>query len=195
MSDPRNQVWWLILCVNLTGLRDAQSAGKALFLGSSCKGVSRGNSLSLPTLIYASSLSTPLPLPHLGLQGFGLRPGVMSSASLVLKSSDLDWILPLSLLSLHPEDSRAWDFLASTVTWADSYRKSLSSVFMCICASLWPMCCSQAPLSPGKNTGVGCHALLQGNLPNPGIEPRSSALQVDSLPSEPPGKPKDTGVG
>ena len=28
-----------------------------------------------------------------------------------------------------------------------------------------------------------------GDLPNPGIEPRSSALQVDSLPSEPPGKP------
>ena len=25
--------------------------------------------------------------------------------------------------------------------------------------------------SPGKNTGVGCHALLQGNLPNPGIKP------------------------
>ena len=24
--------------------------------------------------------------------------------------------------------------------------------------------------SPGKNTGVGCHALLQGNLPNTGIE-------------------------
>ena len=29
--------------------------------------------------------------------------------------------------------------------------------------------------SPGKNTGVGCHALLQGDLPNPGIEPRSPA--------------------
>jgi len=27
------------------------------------------------------------------------------------------------------------------------------------------------------------------DLPNPGIEPRSPALQVDSLPSEPPGKP------
>ena len=27
-----------------------------------------------------------------------------------------------------------------------------------------------------------------GDLPNPGIEPRSPALQVDSLPSEPPGK-------
>ena len=34
-----------------------------------------------------------------------------------------------------------------------------------------------------------------GNLPNPGIEPRSSTLQADSLPSEPPGKPKNTGVG
>ena len=30
---------------------------------------------------------------------------------------------------------------------------------------------------------------------NPGIEPRSPALQVDSFPSEPPGKPKNTGVG
>ena len=27
--------------------------------------------------------------------------------------------------------------------------------------------------SPGKNTGVGCHFLLQGNLPDPGIEPGS----------------------
>jgi len=28
-----------------------------------------------------------------------------------------------------------------------------------------------------------------GDLPNPGIKPRSPALQVDSLPAEPPGKP------
>ena len=34
------------------------------------------------------------------------------------------------------------------------------------------------------------------DLPNPGIEPRSSALQVDSLPFEPPGKPEwDKGRG
>ena len=32
-------------------------------------------------------------------------------------------------------------------------------------------------------------------LPNPGIEPRSPALQADSLPAEPQGKPKNTGVG
>ena len=34
-----------------------------------------------------------------------------------------------------------------------------------------------------------------GDLPNPGIEPRSPALQADSLTAEPPGKPKNTGVG
>ena len=38
--------------------------------------------------------------------------------------------------------------------------------------------------SSGKDIGVGCHALLQGNLPHAEIEPRSPALQVDSLPSE-----------
>ena len=34
-----------------------------------------------------------------------------------------------------------------------------------------------------------------GDLPNPGIELRSLALQAGSLPAEPPGKPKKTGVG
>ena len=47
--------------------------------------------------------------------------------------------------------------------------------------------------SPGKNTEVGCHVLFQGIFPtqgwNPGIKPRSPALQADSSPSEPPGKP------
>ena len=33
-----------------------------------------------------------------------------------------------------------------------------------------------------------------GDLPNPGIKPRSPTLQADSLPAEPPGKPKNTGM-
>ena len=33
-----------------------------------------------------------------------------------------------------------------------------------------------------------------GDLPDPGIEPMSPALQVDSLPSEAPGKPKPDSV-
>ena len=31
-----------------------------------------------------------------------------------------------------------------------------------------------------------------GDLPSPGVEPRSPTLQADSLPSEPPGKPGTT---
>ena len=56
-------------------------------------------------------------------------------------------------------------------------------------------CCGLQPAtllcpwdSPGKNTGVGCHFLLQGIL-DPGIKPRAPALQVDSLPPQPPEKP------
>ena len=49
--------------------------------------------------------------------------------------------------------------------------------------------------SPGQNTGVGSLSLLQGNLPNPAIEPRSSALKVDSLSAEPPGKSYRKGKG
>ena len=40
----------------------------------------------------------------------------------------------------------------------------------------------QAPLSvefSGKNNGVGSHSLLQGNLPDRGIKPWSSALRAD----------------
>ena len=45
--------------------------------------------------------------------------------------------------------------------------------------------------SPGKNIGVGCHFLLH----HPEIKPSSRTLQADSLPSAPPGKPKNTRVG
>ena len=49
--------------------------------------------------------------------------------------------------------------------------------------------------SPGQNTGVGSLSLLQGIFPTPRTETRSPALQVDSLPAKPQGKPKNTGVG
>ena len=47
---------------------------------------------------------------------------------------------------------------------------------------------AELPEKP-KNTGVGSLSLLQWNLFNPGMEPRSPALQADSLQTEPPGKP------
>ena len=63
--------------------------------------------------------------------------------------------------------------------------------------------------SSGQNTGVGSFSLLQGIFPTQGLnpvllhcrqilparEPRSPTLQADSLPAEPLGKPKNTGVG
>ena len=36
---------------------------------------------------------------------------------------------------------------------------------------------------PGKNTGVGCHFLLQGGLPNPGTEPTFDLTQSHGLDS------------
>ena len=44
--------------------------------------------------------------------------------------------------------------------------------------------------SAGKNTGVDSHSPPR-DLPDPGIKPRSLALQADSLLSEPPRKPED----
>ena len=64
-----------------------------------------------------------------------------------------------------------------------------------MCDSLQPHGLNSPWNFPGQNTGVGSLSLLQGNLPNPGIEPRSPTLRADSLPAEPQGKPKNTKVG
>ena len=44
---------------------------------------------------------------------------------------------------------------------------------------------------PGKNTGMGCHFPSPGDLPDPGIEPKSlmsPALAGGFFTTEPPGK-------
>ena len=69
--------------------------------------------------------------------------------------------------------------------WRESVSHSIVSDF----AIPWTVRLLCSWNSPGKNTGVGCHFLLQGNLPNPGIEPGSPVLQANSLPIESPGKP------
>ena len=68
--------------------------------------------------------------------------------------------------------------------------KSLSRVRLF--ATPWTVA-HQAPLSMGFSrqeywSGLPFPSL--GDLPDPGIEPRSPALQADSLTSEPPGKPR-----
>ena len=69
---------------------------------------------------------------------------------------------------------------------------------MLICVQLfatpWTLAC-QAPLSMEFSRQEYWSGFSSpGDLPNPGIEPRCPALQVDSLPSEPPEKPRNTGV-
>ena len=57
-------------------------------------------------------------------------------------------------------------------------------------ATPWTVAC-QAPLPMGfsrQEYWSGLPFPFSGDLPDPGSEPRSPALQTDSLPSEPPGK-------
>ena len=80
-----------------------------------------------------------------------------------------------------------------------------NKVTMCVCVCELPSCvrlfvtpwtvASQAPLSMGFSrqeywSRVSCPS--PGDLPDPGIEPRSPALQADSLKPDSPGKPKMT---
>ena len=44
---------------------------------------------------------------------------------------------------------------------------------------------------PGKNTGVGCHALLQGIFLTQGLNPWLLHWQASCLPLVPPGKPRN----
>ena len=84
-----------------------------------------------------------------------------------------------------------WDF------HLDNFLQLKLWLIVCVCVCvLGPqpcptlcdlMDCSPARLlgprdSPGKNTGVSCHALLQGGLPDPGIEPGSPLLQAEASP-------------
>ena len=80
---------------------------------------------------------------------------------------------------------------------------ALNEGYRCVCVCVLLSCSAlsdcnpmdhslQAPLSMGFSrqeywSGLPCPSTVY--LPNPGIESRSPALQADSLPSEPPGKP------
>ena len=65
--------------------------------------------------------------------------------------------------------------------------KSLSCVWLF--ATLWTA--THCPWdSPGKNTGVGCHFLLQRIFLTQGSNPGVPHCKQDTLPSEPPGKSK-----
>ena len=79
--------------------------------------------------------------------------------------------------------------LFSVLSYMQTELKSLSRVRLF--ATPWTIA-HQAPPSMGfsrQEYWSGLPFPSPGDLPNPGIEPRSPALQADALTSEPPGKP------
>ena len=74
------------------------------------------------------------------------------------------------------------------------YNTSLSVSRSIVSDSLWPHGLYATRLlcpwdSPGKNTGVGCHAFLQGIFQTQGLNLGLMHWQAGSLPPELPGKP------
>ena len=75
-----------------------------------------------------------------------------------------------------------------------SYKLSRSLSRVRLFAILWTVA-HQTPLSMGfsrQKYWSGLPFPSPGDLPDPGIKPRSPALQADALTSEPPGKPEGT---
>ena len=82
-----------------------------------------------------------------------------------------------------------------------SVMPSRFNCIMCLVTQLCPTLCNPmamdcSPLGSSvrgilqaRILGVGCRALLQGDLPYPGSKPRSPSLQVGILPFQLPGKP------
>ena len=70
--------------------------------------------------------------------------------------------------------------------------QALSGVSLLVTPWTWsPPGSSVHGTFPGKNTGVGHHFLVQGDLSHPGIEPVSPALAGGFLTTDPLGKPTD----
>ena len=90
-----------------------------------------------------------------------------------------------------------WTYLQNRNRLTDIEDKHRCAVLSCsvvsLCESPWAVA-GQAPLSMGilQTSVLECIAVFSyRDLPNPGIEPRSPALQADSLPSELSGKPQE----
>ena len=101
-------------------------------------------------------------------------------------------ICQISPLSIIPSHCRLVCFLTHSVPkpCTKVKMKSLSHVWLFV--TPWTVA-YQAPWSmefSRQEYWSGLPFPSPGDLPNPGVEPRSSALQADTLPSEPPEKTK-----
>ena len=95
---------------------------------------------------------------------------------------------------------RIWGLASLSGVISDAWIYAYLCLFSsCLVVQLGPSLLQPHELQPvrllcpwdflGKNAGVGCHFLLQGALPDPGIEPMSPTLASRFFTTEPPGKP------
>ena len=119
-----------------------------------------------------------------------------SVSSLVRESVSLGWILGMSILKNSPGDlarhRKLCPKICETFHSMNSEKMKVTQSCPALCD---PMGCIQSMEFSMPEYWSGYPIPSPGDLPNPRIKPRSPALQVDSLPAEPQGKPKDTGVG
>ena len=80
-----------------------------------------------------------------------------------------------------------WSFKSEVLPWWQRFSHSVMPNSLRL-HGLYPTRLLCPWDSPGKNTGVGCHFLLQGNLLDPGIEPRCATLTGGFFTVELPGK-------
>ena len=118
----------------------------------------------------------------------------MVTAAMKLKDTFAPWKKSYDPPRQHIKDQRH-DF-ADKGPSSQSYGFSSSHVWICECESHLVVSVSLRPHelynpwnSPGQNPGVGNFFLFPTDLPNPGIELGSPALQMNSLPTELSGKP------
>ena len=102
-----------------------------------------------------------------------------------------DCLFPLQKESAGNRDADTENRLVDTAGEGESKErrvKSLSRVQLCDPCSVAFHAGQSMEFSRQEYWG-GLPFPSPGDLPNPGIKPRSPTLQVDALPSEPPGKP------
>ena len=124
------------------------------------------------------------------------RPGVLQSME--SQRFHYDWATELNwntnnarekIAGRIPEEKPGEDSQGSYVMISDRWHESLSSAWLFV--TPWTVAC-EAPLSMkffSQEYWSGLPIPSPGDLPKPGMKPGFPALQANSSPSEPPGRP------
>ena len=141
-----------------------------------------------------------------GIVGWDLVFGVYAGGTRIKRDAEKDlvgevWCLPclwesdsclwkMDWIEMNPSGHGSGSLYLVNKAWSEVKWKLLSRVQLCD-----PMDLIRSMEFSKPEYWSGYPFPSPGDLPSPGIEPRSPTLQADSSPAEPQGKPKNTGVG